>query len=125
MAKNNISHLALEFVESFDGFKKNKKTETLYNAISKEGELTSTNLEFLFSDIKNVSQTTNDGAVVSGRTLRKTWNSLNLLSRKNISLERKNFTLKRKILLLEKERNELREKMERIENYVKRLSDQF
>ncbi|WP_412501819.1 hypothetical protein [Shewanella chilikensis] len=103
--------LAVKLIGKFNYFKDNAKFTKFYSEISRSGEISPDDLTPIYNHMVNISNNYQQGAIVNGQLIRKIWNSLNLLARRNAELEEENIRLK--------------ESLERIKYHTNKLSNEF
>jgi len=103
--------LAIKLIGKFNYFRDTAKFSKFYSEISRSGEMSSDELTPIYNHMVNISNNYQRGAIVDGHIIRKIWNSLNLLSRRNAELEEENVKLKKRLV--------------RIENYTHKISNRL
>jgi len=112
MSKNKKDDLALQLNEQFNYYIDSEDHAKFSIHIQKDGELSSNDISSLFNHMVTINNSdTQHGAIINVHTIKKIWNSLQLLSNKNISLEEENIRLN--------------EKLERIRLHTNKLFNEF
>lgn len=94
MSGENVYELSLELKKKFNYFRNDPKFKKFFLEKSKGGYLTKNDLISLYSHMVDISNNHQQGAIVSGSRIVKIWNSLDILTIRNLKLEEENKRLK-------------------------------